>query len=150
MSSILELIGQMKSEWCSLVNVTVALAPEDVEAIVPGLSVAVKVGAESLKRKMDAILYAKKLGHSVEDIVEQGQERVVSEWNQSRRQANYQKTVTMKWLVPGSQRELVQQQEARVRKILSIYTSEAWWDWLLAMVTNATDEEIKESAGVAK
>jgi hypothetical protein len=150
MSSVLELIGQMRSEWSMLVSVTCALLPEDVDAVVPGLAAAVKIGPESIKRKMDAILYAKSLGHSVEDISEMGQERVVSDWNKSRRVANYQETVVMKWSVPGSQRELVQEQERRVKRILGIQTSEQFFDWWLAQMTNATDEEIKDSAGAAK
>ena len=133
-----------------LVSVTCALLPEDVEAVVPGLAAAVKVGPESIKRKMDAILYAKSLGHSVEEISEMGQEKVVGDWNRSRKVANYNNQVSMSWRVPGSQRELVQRQEARVKGLLGIYTSEDWWDWILAMITNATDEEIVESKGAAR
>jgi hypothetical protein len=137
----------MKAEWDCMVDVALSLDQESQELLLDDLTVKLKVGRDSFQRKMNAVRYVAALGHGAEEIKEFGQEKTLSQFIKSRRQANYTDTVIMKWSVAGSQRELVQQQEVRIKGLLGIHTSSDFWDWMLAQMRNATDAEIRQSAG---
>lgn len=137
----------MRSEWASMVEMAMQLRTEELDSAVAAIAQNAKVGTDSVKRKLEAIIHARTLGHSPEEITEMGQEKILGTFIKSRRQEKYSETVTMKWMIPGSQRELVQQQEKRVKQILNLQTSESFWDFMLSVLRNATDEEIRNSAG---
>lgn len=139
-------IAEMRSEWQTLVCLSLALKDEQVKEFSAGLAAAVKVGADSIERKIKAIRHQASLGYSEDEIASQGQEKVLGGYIKSRKQENYGSFVIIKWQIPGSQRELVQQQERRVKELLGLVTSEQFFDWWLAQLQNVTDEEIIESA----
>lgn len=144
------LLGEaMRKEWQSFVAASLLFSDSaEVSHHVSELSTRCLVGEESLKRKIEAIRHASSsLGYTPEEIVRMGQEKTLSLFLRSKRQEKYTETVVMKWSVLGCQRELVQQQEKRIKALLGLQTSEQFFDWLLAQLQNATDEEIKQSAG---
>jgi hypothetical protein len=158
-ASLQRLLVAMKAQWDSMVEIAFNLKakpPFDdavqraYEVTIASLAEASKVGPESIKRKLDAILYLSCLGHSAEEIKEMGQEAAVSRWNKSRKEKTYGQTVTLGWRLPGSQKALLEQQVARVRVLLKLRTTEEWIDWLLSVLMGLTDEQIVSSAGEPK
>lgn len=138
----------LRTEWESFVELALMRlsdGPGDLNYEL--LSERFNVGQDSLKRRVEAIRHAGTLGYSADEIKALGQEKVLSQFIKSRRQEKYSETVMLKWMVPGSQRELIHQQEGRVKKILGLVTSEQFWDFMLSVLRNATDEEIRASAG---
>jgi len=140
-------VVEMRSEWSTLVELAVRLNPEALDGVAGGMSVHAKIGVDSIRRKLLSIQHAVTLGYSPEEITARGQEKTVSEFNQSKRESNYEKKVVMKWQVPGSLRERIQEQQARVMKILDLPHSEAFWDWWVGLLINSKDEEILASGG---
>jgi hypothetical protein len=139
-------IVEMRSEWSTLVALALALKDEQVKEFAAGLASAVKVGADSVERKIKAIRHQASLGYSAENIIERGQKEVLGEFIVDRKKENYQNQVIMKWQVMGSQRELFQEQEQRIRALLGLNTSIEFWDFMIATLRNVSDEEILESA----
>lgn len=137
----------LRSQWESFVDLALIPIGTGQDLNYEALSQEFNVGQDSLKRRVEAIRYAATLGHSSDELKAMGQEKVLSLFIKSRRQEKYTETVVMKWSVPGSQRELVRQQEERIKGLLGLVTSESWWDWVLAQFRNATDEEILASRG---
>lgn len=138
---------EARGQWRTMTELAVRLPAEQVDATAEALAASMMTGVDSVKRKLQAIKHVASLGYGAEEIFQMGQEKVLGDFGKSKRQANYTETVVMKWNIPGSQRELVQKQERRVKSLLGIVTSEDFWDWWLAQIENATDEEIRQSAG---
>ena len=136
-----------RNEWLSLVDLALATPEEHVQGLVMALANKANIGVDSLKRKFGAIKHQASLGFTADEIIRMGQEKVLGGFIKARKVANYQGQVVMKWNVPGSQRELMQQQEQRIRRILGLATSVDFFDWLLGQLTTLTDEEILSSAG---
>lgn len=137
----------LRCEWEDLVELALAVPQEAILSTIESLAASCHIGPDSIRRKVEAIRYAATLGHGAEELKQMGQEKVISDFIKSRRVESYGKTVTLKWSIPGSQRQLVQDQEKRVKSLLGLQTSEQFFDWWLGQVTNATDEEIRQSAG---
>lgn len=137
----------IRSQWNDLVELALSLTTEAPGAIAEHLANSCGVGADSVLRKIAAIHYGATLGHGTEELKQMGQEKVLSQYIKSRRVESYGKTVVMKWSIPGSQRQLVQQQEQRIKAILDIYTSEAFWDFMLSILTDLSEQNVKDLAG---
>lgn len=137
---------ELRSEWSTLVELTLALPEDHVKAVAGGLSVHTKVGVDSIERKMNSVRHAASLGFSADDIIAAGQEKTVSTYLKSRRQEKYSDVVRMQFEVPGFLRELISQDLARIKKTLGIATSEDLFDFLHSVFENWTDEEIRQLA----
>ena len=137
----------LKAEWERMTDVALALDEQAIEQLLDSFSQRLQIGRDSLKRKFDAIRYMAALGHTAEEIKAAGQEHVVGRWNRSRQEKNYGKMVTLGWRIPGSQKVIFEREVSRVKGLLDLQTSEQMVDWLIAQLLNATDEEIKASAG---
>lgn len=158
-ASLQRLLVAMKAQWDSMVEIAFNLKakpPFDdavqraYEVTIASLAEASKVGPESIKRKLDAILYLSCLGHSAEEIKEMGQEAAVSRWNKSRKEKTYGQTVTLGWRLPGSQKAVLENEVKRVMDLLGMTTKESYVDWWVAQMRNCTDEQIVSSAGEPK
>lgn len=143
----MRLSEEMKSEWTTLVNFALAIDAAKNGGYADLLSKKVNVGADSIKRKLEAIQYQRALGFDAEAIIATGQEKVLGAFVRSKRVKSYGDSVVMKWSVPGSLRELIQQDERRIKELLGIYTSEEFFDWLHSVFIDLTDDDIKASAG---
>jgi hypothetical protein len=134
-------------EWKLLCAAALQMPEEEVLGYCETMAIRMKTGKDSIRRKVDAIRYQRTLGFSEEEIVSKGQEKVVSEWIKSRRQATYSETVIMKWQVPGDLRERVVQEVNRISMVLDVQNSTQFFEWLVAQLSTLTDEEIIHSAG---
>jgi hypothetical protein len=141
----------MRSDWKRLVEMGCRIAKDGqtVDEISHALARAGNGSQESIKRKLLAVQHMQNLGYSEAEIVTFGQTKVLSEFAQSKKVETYEKLTSLIFKVPGSQRELVQIQVERIKKLLNLQTSEAFFDWFLAQVQTLTDEELQHSAGGA-
>lgn len=137
----------MAQEWRELVKLSLSLTDERVDATATTISRAAKIGFESVRRKLNAIRHAATLGYSEAEIIDQGQEQTLSIFQKGRRESTYTDKVWLKFQIPGSQRELVQQEIERIKRVLGLKDSEQVWDFMLAQLINVTDEELKQAAG---
>ena len=141
----------LQNEWKLLVQVGYDLHSDSVEDVAKAISRRGQYGVESIKRKLHGIQKARALGHSAEDIIKLGQEKVLGMAQQERRAEKYTQTTTLIFRgIAGSQKELIQSQITRVKRILNIREAEMFWDWWLSQLMTATDDEIRHSAGHAK
>lgn len=139
--------NDIRSEWQHLVDLALSVDKTLIDPVARGLASASKIGPDSIRRKLESIQYAQSLGHPPEDIKAFGQERVLGEYIKSKRVKTYSDSTVMKWSVPGSLRELVQQDVRRIMDVLGLYTSEEFFDWLHAQLVDLTDDQIRQSAG---
>jgi hypothetical protein len=142
--------ADLRTEWQNLTAVGVRLLPEkqSIDQAASVLSRAGKCGLESIKRKLYAIQYAHThLSMAEEDIVDAGQESVLSQFQKKTRADTYEKQTWMQFKIAGSLRELFMQEKDRVSKVLKFQTSEIFFEWLYAQLHNTTDDELRQSAG---
>lgn len=137
----------LRQEWIDFVNVAYILTPDSVDDAAGAIAKVSGVGTESIRRRMYGVQKAKTLGYSQAEIIEFGQEKVLSMAHKEKRAESYTQMTKLIFNVPGSQRELVQAQVARVRTILRL-TVEDFWDWWLAQMYAASDDDIRHSASV--
>ena len=133
--------------WEYVVDTALVTLPSAVGEVAAGMSKGGVAGKESIKSKLFAIQKVKSLGYTRDEIVAFGQEKVISMAKREARSENYTAMTRLVFNVPGSQRELVQAQVARVRSLLRL-TVEDYWDWFLAQMLAATDDDIRHSAGM--
>jgi hypothetical protein len=138
---------ELRSEWATFVELATSINEDAVEATAGALSIVSKVGADSIRRKLYAVQKIKRLGFSVEEIIAMGQEKVLGDVQRARRTESYRETVVMKWSIPGSLRELVSIQQKRIMALLQIGDSTGFWDWWVAQMRNASDEDILATKG---
>lgn len=139
----------LRREWEDFVGVAYILLPEAVDDAAAAIARASKVGVESIRRRLYGVQKAKSLGYSKEEIIGMGQEKILSMAQEKKREERYTETVTMLFRIPGSQREIVQQQIKRVQRVLKMKTHEEFWDWWLGQMVHTTDAEILHSGGEA-
>ena len=141
----------MRSEWKRLVEIGCRIAKDGqtVDEVSHALAKAGNGSQDSIKRKLFAIQHMQNLGYSEAEITTFGQTTALSEFAKSKKAESYEKITMLSFRVPGSQRELVQIQVERIKKILNLQTSEAFFDWFLAQTQTLTDEELLHSAGGA-
>lgn len=139
----------MRSQWQQLVEIAFALSRDrgDVEQVSHQLARASGTAEDSIKRKILAIQHAQTLGYSEEEVSKMGQTRVLSDYGKKKKQDKYEDLVWLKFQIPGSQREVARQQLDRVCKVLDLKTSEQLWDFLLAELSTASDEDLRHAAG---
>lgn len=135
----------ISSEWEQMVRFALTIEGDNVDQVAQTVSEIAKVGYDSIRRKIMAIRYVGTLGHPQDDIIAMGQEVVLGTFQKSKRTQNYESNVVLKWTIPGSQRELVQKHEQRIKGVLGLVTSEDYWDWWLSQVENLSDQEIRDS-----
>lgn len=136
------MVTVLRNEWEQLVRCALKTPSEKITDVATVLSQNAGVGLDSMKRKINAIQAQVALGYTEDEIVSMGQENVLGAHIKQRKQANYENQVTMKWLVSGSQRELVQQMQRRMMNVLKLDTPIQWWDFMLSYFGNHTDEQL--------
>lgn len=145
-------VNLQRGSWHALVDMAVLLPEDRIDGAATELSKHMRQGKDSLKRKINAILYCRQLGHSVEEIKSYGQEPVLSRYIKKTNADRYEKTTVMKWQIPGSLREITRQNMAGIAKILNLHTSEELWDFLNSVLGDLVrnPEELKHLAGELK
>ncbi len=123
-------VNLQRGSWDALVDMAVLLPEERIDGAATELSKHMRQGKDSIKRKLNAILYCRQLGHSVDEIKGYGQEPVLSRYIKKTNADRYEKTTVMKWNVPGSLREVIRQDFSAVAKILGFVTSEQLFDFV--------------------
>jgi len=141
----------MKEDWKALVRLAVSLDqdPKGIQEAATLLAFNARTGTESVKRKILAIQYSAGQGNAMEEIVAFGQEATIAAFNKSRRDEQLEQQVWLKWKVSGVIRELAQAEIDRVCNVLTLTTSEMFWQWMIAQLRNTTDPELRHAAGEA-
>jgi hypothetical protein len=141
----------LRADWSRLVAIGAKLAKdrESIDQVAHALAMAGKSSEDSIKRKIRAIQHMQDLGYSESEISGMGQTAVLSEYAKTKKAETYEKKTWLKFALPGSQREIVQVEVARICSILNLQTSESFWDWFLGQTTGLSEEELKHSAGGA-
>jgi hypothetical protein len=141
----------MRSDWSNLVAIACKVAKDGqtVDEVSNALAKAGNGSVESIKRKFYAVHHMGNLGYSEAEIVTFGQTKVLSEFAQSKKVETYEKQTNLTFKIPGSQREIVQLEIERIKRLLNLQTSESFWDWFLGQTKSLTDEELQHSAGGA-
>ncbi len=142
-------VNQQRGSWNALVDMAVLLPEERIDGAATELSKHMRQGKDSIKRKLNAILYCRQLGHSVDEIKGYGQEPVLSRYIKKTNADRYEKTTVMKWNVPGSLREVIRKDFAAVAKILGFVTSEQLFDFIHSVFVDLINnpQALKELAG---
>jgi hypothetical protein len=145
-------VNLQRGSWHALVDMAVLLPEERIDGAATELSKHMRQGKDSIKRKLNAILYCRQLGHSVDEIKGYGQEPVLSRYIKKTNADRYEKTTVMKWNLPGSLREVIRQDMAQVAKILGFVTSEQLWDFLHSILSDLirNPDELRHLAGDLK
>jgi len=131
-------------QWKEIVELVEECPPELYDITCKALSQSAHIGFDSLKRRVSAVIHARSLGYSCEEIIAAGQEKTMSDYLKSKKQEKYGQTVRMQFEVPGFLRELIQQDFERIKRVLGVATSEDLFDFLHSMFENMTDEEIRQ------
>jgi hypothetical protein len=141
----------MRRDWSRLVAIgcKVAKDGQTIEEVSHALAKAGNGSQDSIKRKLYAIQHMQNLGYSEAEIVTFGQTTALSEFAKSKKADNYEKQTSLIFKIPGSQREVVQIEIERIKKLLNLQSSESFWDWFLGQTKSLTDEELQHSAGGA-
>jgi hypothetical protein len=139
----------MRSQWQQLVTIAFALSRDrgDVEQVSHQLARASGTSEDSIKRKILAIQHAQGLNFSEEEVAKMGQTKVLSDYGKKKKQDKYESFVWLKFQLPGSQREVARQALDRVCELCAFKTSEQLWDFLIAQLASATDDELRHAAG---
>jgi hypothetical protein len=139
----------LRADWERLVAIAVKISKdrESIDQISHALAMAGKSSQDSLKRKIFAIQHMQELGYTESEISQMGQTVVLSEHQKTKKAEKYEKKTWLKFALPGSQREIVQIEIARIAKVLNLQTSEQIWDFIMAQLQACTDEELKHAAG---
>jgi len=137
-----------KNEWQSYIFVALTTSPELVSARSQELSEKLKVGKESIMRRIMAIHYAMStLRYTGSQVRDAGQEATLSAYIKSRKAENAGKTVKLGYQVSFEVKQMFDEQMARIRDIANIPTPEQFWDWAVSHLRDLTDEQIRHSAG---
>ena len=141
----------MRSDWKRLVEIGCRIAKDSqtIEEVSHALAKAGNGSVDSIKRKLFAIQFMQNLGYSEAEIVTFGQTVALSEFGKSKKVESYEKQTSLIFKIPGSQREVVQIEIERIKKLSNLQTSEIFWDWFLGQTKSLTDEELQHSAGGA-
>jgi len=142
----------LRAEWLDLVAVATRLSKdkEDVRQVAAKLAAVANSSEDSITRKIFAIHYMQGVGYSEEEIGNFGQTQVLSQFQQSKKVEKYEKLTHLSFKIPGSQKEIVQQELARVMRVLNMQTSESLWDFIVSALQSCSDEELLHSAGEKK
>jgi hypothetical protein len=142
----------LRSEWRDLVAVAVRLQKdrEAVRNVAAMLAVKGNSSEESICRKLFAIHFMENAGYSEEQIAEYGQTFVLSEFQKSKEKDKQDKLTVLSWKISGAQRQMVQTELDRVKRVLNIQTSESLWDFLLSVLQGVSDEDLLHAAGEKK
>lgn len=141
----------MRSDWERLVAIGTKLAKDrdSVDQVATSLSRAGKIGADSLKRKLVAIQHMQNRGYSEIEIAAMGQAIVLAQFQKEKVTEQREKMTRLCFLIPGSQKESVQAELDRVRRVLGLSSSEQLFDFIISQLQQASDEDLKHSAGGA-
>lgn len=137
----------LTKEWEQIVKVALETGPEDVKAAATAIAYASKAGVDSIVRKIQAIQYVASQGMTEPVIVELGQEAVVSSFNKSKKQDQLEQQVFLKFKVSGSLRDAMEEERARICKVLRFVSSEQFILWVHAQLSTTTEEELLHAAG---
>lgn len=143
-----QVASDLRTEWANMTAIAIRLIEErkSLEETAAALAGAGKCGYESVRRKLSAIQYAySNLSMTEQDIVDAGQEAILSQFQKQTRAKNYSENVWMKWKLPGSLREVVSIEIKRVCEVKQFNSSEMFWEWFAGQLHNVTDEELRQS-----
>jgi hypothetical protein len=134
---------EMRANWATLVELAMRTSKCEAESIAGALSVHTKVGADSIRRKLEAIRYANGKGLTADQIVAQGQEATLGAMVKHRNTEKAKDLVWMRFQVSAAQRELVLEQKERVILLLGLADTQSFFDWLHSLLSEFTDEQIR-------
>ena len=103
----------------------------------------IRTTADRLLHKMKCIAALVNEGVSAEDIVAMGQHAVISKYQRDRIAREKEKRVEMRSRIPGSLRDVCQEEIRRIREEMGFATSEEFWSWQHSEWTKWTPERLR-------
>ena len=146
--SAARLVTAYRAEWASLVELAV-MCRTGGALNVDNLAAAAKKNPGAVAAKLNAIMGALAEGMKAEDIIERGERDILSGRAQKRGPAA-DGTVMMSFRVTPEVKQMVVANLDKVQGAMGYGTREEFWDWLNALLVNATDDEIRHAVGEAK
>jgi hypothetical protein len=143
-------VDRARDTWAALVDMSLLLEEDRVDGAATELSKHMGQSKDNLKRKILAIQHVRSLGNSADDIKKAGQGVILSRYIKARNSERYETTTVMKWNIPGSLREVIRNDMARVARVLGFVTSEQLWDFIHSILVDLNDDALKELAGEFK
>jgi hypothetical protein len=142
------LVDRTQRAWADLVDISLALPEERIDSAAETLAKNMGTRKDTVKRKMQAIQYAAALAHSPADIKKAGQEVTLGRYVKKSNADRYEQPTVMKWNLPGSLREVIRKDMARIAKVLGFVTSEQLWDFIHSILVDLTADDLKHLAGM--
>ncbi len=142
----------LRSEWSALVALAAKLSKdkEEVRQVAAKLAAISKSSEDSIARKIFAIQGLQTQGLPEEMIVNMGQTLALSTFQKSKEKEKRDVLTNLTFKIPGAQREQVREEIARVMRVLDLHSSERLWEFLIAQLQSASDEELLHAAGEKK
>lgn len=145
-------VQQARNTWNGLVDLAFLLPEDRIDGAAQELSKHMGQSKDNLRRKINAIQYARTLAYSADEIKAYGQEATLGRYIKSRNAERYEQVTVMKWNLPGSLREVIRQDMAAIAKILGFVSSEQLWDFLHSIFVDLKEhpESLRRLAGELK
>lgn len=137
-------------EWTSYVVLAKNTNDDELSSYAEILSTKLRVGKDSIYRRLAAIRHGLASGQSVEDIVARGQEITLSEWMLSKKKEKTEKETPLGYRLPGSLKSTFDEQMERVKSEAGLVTTIQFFDWLVAHLRDVSAEEIKHDSGAVE
>lgn len=146
MSFLQQLAEVKRLEW--QLSVAVAYHSANTAESAAFVSKFAGCGIDSVKRKLDQILYWKERGKTADELMEWGQAKTIADCEKERRAARGPKK-QFRIDVTEQVGELLEQDVARIRALTG-GGSESFADFVHSMIEQMADEQIKHHAGEGK
>lgn len=142
----------LRSEWRDLVALAARLSKdkEEVKQVAAKLAQVSKGSEDSIGRKIFAIQGLMTQGLPEETIANMGQTLALSTFQKSKQTEQREALTVLSFKIPGAQREQVRKELDRVMRVLDLHSSERLWEFLVAQLQHASDEELLHAAGENK
>ena len=130
-----------------LVEVVRETPPKEIPKAAKVLASAAGSGASTVQRVMEAISKAQQDGYSIEQIIELGQSKVMSNYVKERKKRQYEPLVRMSFMVSPQTKAMIEAELVRIGGILKHRRFEQTLEWLGAQMSQWSRLEVQHADG---
>ena len=151
-------VSSSREQWAAIVTLALACSSDRLEQeVAETLARETSTNAVTLKRKFEAIRYARERGLDEFSIISNGQSQTLSNYMRARKRANSEKQRMLRWRVPASLADAIQsvetsdgQEEAlqtRLVRVIKLKTSEDFWEFINSVFSDLSDADLLHLCG---
>lgn len=144
-------------QWRFIVGAALVAKDDRIDEVAEGLARVGRTSVQTVRRKIKAIRHAGESGLALDQIVQAGQSKILSDYDKARRNGHYEKQRVLSWRVSKGLADAVQSEESspdaeealcsRVERVCDIHTSEEWWEFILSVFADLSDKDLKHLTG---